>query len=102
MPEPNKIGDIIGMSRVTEMKDGVVWGLEYIGKEYIVKRDDKYLLRIHTDANTGSIKDGWSSKKWAKHFRPVKAGIAVGDFSIETIQTIYDDIEIIEVGEQHD
>lgn len=97
MDKEYKIGDIIGMSRVTEMKDGSVWGLEYIGKEYIVKRADKYLLRIHTDANTGSIKDAWSSEKWAKHFRPVKSGTAVGDFSIETIQTIYDDIEIIEV-----
>jgi len=97
MDKKLEIGDIIGMSKVTELKDGGVWGLEYIGKEYIVKRADKYLSHIHTDANTGSIKDTWSSEKWAKHFRPRKAGIAVGDFSIETLQTIYKDIEIIEI-----
>jgi hypothetical protein len=92
-----KIGDIIGMSRVTDVKNNKVWGLEYIGKEYIVKRDDKYLLRIHSDANTGAINDGWSSKKWAKHFRPREAGVSIGSFSIESIQDIYNDIEILEV-----
>ena len=94
----HKVGDIIGMSEVTEMNGDRVWGLKYIGPTYIVRRPDgKYLHHIHRDANSGTEINDWSTEKWAMKFRPIKAGRAVGDYAIETIQAIFDDIEVIEV-----
>ena len=94
-----QIGDIRcnGMFRVTAVKDGQVWELDYIGKEYIVERDGKYLHEIYRQVNTGSIIDTWSSEKWAMKFRPARAGVAVGQFSLERVMMVYNDITVIEV-----
>ena len=73
--------------------------LKYIGPEYIIKKDDKYLLRIQRDAHLNRINVKFTAnKKFALRVRPKAAGGHIGDYSAEEIQRIFgDDIEIIEL-----
>lgn len=95
-----KVGDVLpGNMRVYEIKDGRVWGLTYIGKEFIARIGEKYLRSIYRDANTGNIKDTWASKKWAKHFRPRETPMDLSEYCIEEIAKLYPEAVIEEAGQ---
>jgi len=73
--------------------------LKYIGPEYIIKKDNKYLLRIQRDAHLNKINVTFTpNQKFALHIRPRAAGGHIGDYSVEEIQKIFGDtIEVIKL-----
>ena len=73
--------------------------LKYIGPEYIIKKDNKYLLRMQRDAHLNKINVAYTAnKKFALKVRPKVAGGHIGDYSVEEIQKIFGDtIKVIKL-----